>query len=103
MKFKLDENLPASSAAILETAGHDVDTVIGEGLTGALDPEVVAAATAAGRMVLGSTGSAEYRTLALRIIMGQRACSFAAGRPPEVPGRALDRCLGGHTAESGVG
>ncbi|MGO8955754.1 MAG: DUF5615 family PIN-like protein [Streptosporangiaceae bacterium] len=31
MKFKLDENLPASSASILQTAGHDVDTVIGEG------------------------------------------------------------------------
>jgi len=27
VKFKLDENLPASSAAILESAGHDVDTV----------------------------------------------------------------------------
>ena len=52
MKFKLDENLPASSAAILETAGHDVDTVIGEGLTGALDPEVVAAATTAGRILI---------------------------------------------------
>jgi predicted nuclease of predicted toxin-antitoxin system len=52
VKFKLDENLPASSAAILETAGHDVDTVIGEGLTGALDPEVVAAATAAGRILI---------------------------------------------------
>ena len=52
MKFKLDENLPASSAAILETAGHDIDTVIGEGLTGALDPEVVAAATAAGRILI---------------------------------------------------
>ena len=44
MKFKLDENLPASSAAILAGAGHDVDTVGQEGLSGALDPEVVAAA-----------------------------------------------------------
>jgi hypothetical protein len=35
VKFELDENLPASSAAILETEGHDVDTVTAEGLTGA--------------------------------------------------------------------
>jgi predicted nuclease of predicted toxin-antitoxin system len=44
VKFKLDENLPVSSAAILAGAGHDVDTVGQEGLGGATDPEVVAAA-----------------------------------------------------------
>lgn len=42
MRFKLDENLPASSAAILEAVCHDVDTVIGAGMTGAPDPEVAA-------------------------------------------------------------
>jgi predicted nuclease of predicted toxin-antitoxin system len=52
VKFKLDENLPASSAAILAGAGHDVDTVGQEGLGGATDPEVVAAATAAGRVLI---------------------------------------------------
>ena len=52
MKFKLDENLPVSSAAILASAGHDVDTVGEEGLSGAPDPEVVAAATAAGRVLI---------------------------------------------------
>ena len=51
MRFKLDENLPASSAAILQTAGHDVDTVIAEGLAGAPDPDVVAAATEAARIL----------------------------------------------------
>ncbi len=35
MKFKLDENLPVSSAAILAGAGHDIDTVGQEGLSGA--------------------------------------------------------------------
>jgi hypothetical protein len=30
VKFKLDENLPASSAAKLTDAGHDVDTVAEE-------------------------------------------------------------------------
>ncbi len=52
MKLKLDENLPASAAAILQTAGHDVDTVISEDLKGAPDPDVVAAATAAGRILV---------------------------------------------------
>jgi hypothetical protein len=27
VKFKLDENLPASAAPVLAAAGHDVDTV----------------------------------------------------------------------------
>lgn len=52
MKFKLDENLPASSAAILEAAGHDADIVTTEGLTGAPDPDVAAAATATGRILI---------------------------------------------------
>ena len=52
MKFKLDENLPASSAVILASAGHDADTVAAEGLTGAPDPDVLAAATAAGRILI---------------------------------------------------
>jgi predicted nuclease of predicted toxin-antitoxin system len=52
VKFKLDENLPASAVAILETAGHDVDTVIAEGLTGAPDLDVVAAAASAGWILI---------------------------------------------------
>ena len=52
MKFKLDENLDVSSSAILTSAGHDVDTVIQEGLIGAPDQDVVAAATAAGRIMI---------------------------------------------------
>jgi predicted nuclease of predicted toxin-antitoxin system len=52
VKFKLDENLPVSSTAILTSVGHDVDTVTQEGLIGALDRDVVAAATAAGRILI---------------------------------------------------
>jgi len=52
VKFKLDENLPASSADILAGAGHDVDTVGQEGLSGAPDPDEVAAAAAAGRVLI---------------------------------------------------
>ena len=52
MKFEVDENLPASAAAILASAGHDVDTVPAEGLTSAPDPDVVSAATGAGRILI---------------------------------------------------
>ena len=52
MKFKLDENLPVSSTAILASAGHDVDTVTDEDLAGAPDRDVVAAATTAGRILV---------------------------------------------------
>jgi len=52
VKFKLDENLPASSATILASVGHDVDTVAAEGLTGRPDRDVVIAATAAGRILI---------------------------------------------------
>jgi predicted nuclease of predicted toxin-antitoxin system len=52
MKFKLDENLPASSVRVLVKAGHDVDTVADEGLTEAVDPDVVAAATAEDRVLI---------------------------------------------------
>jgi predicted nuclease of predicted toxin-antitoxin system len=44
VKFKLDEKLPVSSARLLAKSGHDVDTVAAEGLTGAADRDVVAAA-----------------------------------------------------------
>jgi predicted nuclease of predicted toxin-antitoxin system len=52
VKFKLDENLPASAAEVLASVGHDTDTVTGEGLTGAPDQGVVAAATDAGRILI---------------------------------------------------
>lgn len=44
MKFKLDENLPVSSTAILTSTGHDVDTVTQEGLIGAPDRDSLAGA-----------------------------------------------------------
>ncbi|HEY1344811.1 MAG TPA: DUF5615 family PIN-like protein [Streptosporangiaceae bacterium] len=52
MKFKLDENLPVSFARALTVCGHDVDTVTAEGLTGAGDPDVVAAAAADTRVLI---------------------------------------------------
>ena len=52
MRFKLEENLPVSSARSLTKSGHDVDTVAAEALTGAADPDVVAAAAAEERVLI---------------------------------------------------
>jgi len=52
VKFKLDENLPVSAAVVLAAAGHDADTVLGEQLTGRADQDVVAASTAAQRVLI---------------------------------------------------
>ena len=52
MKLKLDENLPESLVAELAALGHDVDNVRQEGMAGCPDPDVWAAAQAAGRFLL---------------------------------------------------
>lgn len=63
MNFKLDENLPASAAAILRASGHDADTVSAEGLAGAPDPNVVAAATKDARILISlDRGLGDLRT-----------------------------------------
>ena len=63
MKFKLDENLPVSSAAILTSAGHDVDTVTQRGPDRRAGPDVVTAATAAGRILISlDRGLGDIRT-----------------------------------------
>ena len=51
MKFKLDENFPAELVTDLRGLGHDVDTVIDQGLHGAADPAVVDAALDADRIL----------------------------------------------------
>jgi len=50
MKFKPDENLPVSSAAILASARHDAGAVPAERLTGAAGQDVVLTAIPAGRV-----------------------------------------------------
>jgi predicted nuclease of predicted toxin-antitoxin system len=52
VKFKLDENLPISASDVVTGAGHDADTVAAEGLQGAPDIAVVAAAAGAGRVLI---------------------------------------------------
>ncbi len=52
MKIKLDENLPASPVEGLTPLGHDVDTVVQEGLAGAADPQVWRVAQEEGRFLI---------------------------------------------------
>ena len=40
MRFKLDENLPIQLKRLFTEAGHDVATVLDEGLGGAADAEL---------------------------------------------------------------
>jgi predicted nuclease of predicted toxin-antitoxin system len=75
VKFKLDENLPASSSAILANAGHDVDTVADEELTGAPDQDVVAAATEAGRILISWTAGWATSALTRPAVMPASSCS----------------------------
>jgi hypothetical protein len=55
VRVKLDENLPASALVVAVQLGHDADSVTSENLTGAADPDVLAAATADGRFLITST------------------------------------------------
>ncbi len=52
MRLELGENLDRRLVEPLRVAGHDVDLVTGEGLGGADDPQVLSAATAAGRTLV---------------------------------------------------
>jgi predicted nuclease of predicted toxin-antitoxin system len=52
VKIKLDENVPVSAASRLVALGHDVDTVVDEGLAGRSDADVWAGAQAEGRFLV---------------------------------------------------
>jgi predicted nuclease of predicted toxin-antitoxin system len=52
VRLKLDENLPDDALQAAVALGHDVDTVVDEGLGGATDPEVLAAASREDRFVV---------------------------------------------------
>jgi len=52
LRIKLDENMPRDAAEKLRDDGHDVMTVIDEGLGGESDPPVLRAATDEGRTLL---------------------------------------------------
>jgi hypothetical protein len=48
MKLKLDENIGERGRQLLTAAGHDVATVLDQGLQSAADPDVIAACGAEG-------------------------------------------------------
>ena len=52
MKFKLDENMPMDFEVLLRELGHDVASVVDEGLQGEADPPVLRAAAHEGRILL---------------------------------------------------
>jgi len=52
MKIKLDENMPARLAHVLQQLGHDADTVPGEGISGSSDETVWHAAQEAQRFLI---------------------------------------------------
>ena len=52
MKIKLDENLPRRLVAVFAEAGHDVDTVVDQGLAGHPDVEVWQSAQQSGRFFI---------------------------------------------------
>src|ERR1700682_2966308 len=52
VRLKLDENLPALLVPVLAARGHDADTVRDEGLTGASDARVFAAAQSERRLFM---------------------------------------------------
>jgi predicted nuclease of predicted toxin-antitoxin system len=52
VKIKLDENLGLQGAATLRRAGHDVATVVDQGMTSATDMSLIAACKAEGRCLV---------------------------------------------------
>ncbi len=52
MRVKLDENLPARLISVLVELGHDVDTIVGEGLKGAKDDDLWPAVQKAERFLI---------------------------------------------------
>ena len=63
MKFKVDENLPAEAAELLQQAGHDAVTAATQHLSGATDEEILSVCRREGRsLVTLDLGFADIRT-----------------------------------------
>ena len=52
MKVKLDENITTAARALIAEHGHEVDTIVDQGLTGAADSVVIEACRSAQRMLV---------------------------------------------------
>ena len=63
MRFKLDENLPARAAELLDDAGHDTATVVSQKMVGAPDSEIAATVKRENRILVTlDTDFADIRT-----------------------------------------
>ena len=88
MRLKLDENLGRRTARIFAEAGHDVATVIGQGLAGFSDSDLLSVCVAEGRALV---------TLDLDFANPLRfdpaiSAGIAVLRVPDLPGpRYIDR------------
>ena len=80
MRVKVDENLPESAVRVVKAAGHDVDTVRDEGLTGADDPAVMAAAVEARRMVFTSAKRLAGSLATARWMISANGCGMSGRR-----------------------
>ena len=56
MRFKLDENLPLQLKRLFTEAGHDVATVLDEGLGGAADAELASVCLLEERVLVTQDG-----------------------------------------------
>jgi hypothetical protein len=61
VRFKLDEDIPGDAAAFLRKAGHDVHTVLHEGLGGSADSTILDACRAEDRLWVVEPGQARIR------------------------------------------
>lgn len=52
LRFKLDENIPGEATALLREAGHDVRTILDQGLGGRPDDDVSRACRDEGRVLV---------------------------------------------------
>jgi predicted nuclease of predicted toxin-antitoxin system len=52
VKVKLDENITTAAGALIAEHGHEVDTIVDEGLTGAADSIVIEACRSDARMLV---------------------------------------------------
>jgi predicted nuclease of predicted toxin-antitoxin system len=52
VRFKLDENIPASAKRLLVAEGHDVHSTADEGLNGSADPALLQACISEGRILV---------------------------------------------------